>query len=383
MSEVVNTPRERRRVIGRIRGADAGPTLLCIGAMHGNEPAGVEALGRVCEQLDADAPMLRGEFVALTGNVSALRRDARFIHTDLNRHWIPAHVDALRNGTPPADRSVEDGELLDLLSEIDDAIATARGDVYFIDLHTTSGDSPPFSTIGDNLRNRALALQCPASIMFGLEEQLDGTLLEFLNRRGHVTMGFEGGRHNDPRSVDYAEAFIWIALAATGILSDPVDAPHVAKSRTLLREARGRLPRVLEVRHRHPVRIGDGFQMRDGYSSFQRVAKGEHLAHDHDGLIHAPESGRILMPLYQPQGDDGFFVMREFGTFWLVVSALLRRMRADLLFRLLPGVRHDPANPMTLVIDRHIARFYALEVFHLLGYRKRRVYDDVLVMSRR
>ncbi len=350
--------------------------------MHGNEPAGVEALKRVCEQLNAAAPTLRGEFVALTGNVSALQRRARFVDADLNRHWVPARVNALRNGTPPADRSVEDEELLDLLEDIEETIDAARGDVYFIDIHTTSSDSPPFSTIGDTLRNRAFALQCPTSIMLGLEEQLDGTLLEFLNRMGHVTIGFEGGRHEDPRSVDHAEAFVWIALTATGILGDP-GMPQVAKSRALLRKARRRFPRVLEVRYRHPVRVGDGFRMRDGYSSFQRVSRGEKLAKDHYGPIHAAESGRILMPLYQPQGDDGFFVMREFRPFWLWVSSLLRRARADLLFRLLPGVRRDPDHAGTLIIDQHVARFYALQIFHLLGYRKRRVRDDVLVMSRR
>ena len=52
------------------------------------------------------------------------------------------------------------------------------------------------------------------------------------------------------------------------------------------------------------------------------------------------------MPLYQPQGDDGFFVMREFRPFWLRVSSLLRRARADLLFRLLPAFDVIPTTPV-------------------------------------
>ena len=123
--------------------------------------------------------------------------------------------------------------------------------------------------------------------------------------------------------------------------------------------------------------------MRNGYSSFQPIPKGAHLAEDQTGQIYSPEAGRLLMPLYQKQGDDGFFVMREFRPFWLWVSALLRRMRADLIVRLLPGVRHDPDRGDMLVIDKRVARFYAIEIFHLLGYRKRRVHDAVLVMSKR
>lgn len=34
-------------VLGCLRGARPGPTLVCIGGIHGNEPAGVQALRRV------------------------------------------------------------------------------------------------------------------------------------------------------------------------------------------------------------------------------------------------------------------------------------------------------------------------------------------------
>ncbi len=383
MTGATDSLKARRRVIGRVSGHNPGPTLICIGSIHGNEPAGVDALERVCEELDVRRPALHGEFVALTGNVTALARRQRFLDFDLNRHWLPDRVTALRNGTPPAERSTEDTELLELLDIIDAAVADATGTVYCVDLHTTSGDSPPFATIGDTLRNRAFAMHAPAPIIVGLEEELDGTLLEFVNRLGHVTMGFEGGRHDDPKSVDYTEAVVWVAMAAAGVLVDPAEAQRIAAARALLRDAQAALPRVLEVRHRHPVEPGDGFAMRDGYASFQPVAKGDHLAEDRKGPIHAPESGRILMPLYQKQGEDGFFVVREFRPVWLSVSAILRRLHVDAFLRMLPGVRRDPDREGTLVINRGIARFYALEIFHLLGYRKRRVHDSVLVVSKR
>ena len=34
-----------KRIIGRYEGNEPGPLFLCIGAMHGNEPAGVQAIG--------------------------------------------------------------------------------------------------------------------------------------------------------------------------------------------------------------------------------------------------------------------------------------------------------------------------------------------------
>jgi hypothetical protein len=38
----------------------------------------------------------------------------------------------------------------------------------------------------------------------------------------------------------------------------------------------------------------------------------------------------------------------------------------------MPGVRRSRRRPDTLIVDRRVARWYVIEVFHLLGYRKRR-----------
>jgi hypothetical protein len=48
-----------------------------------------------------------------------------------------------------------------------------------------------------------------------------------------------------------------------------------------------------------------------------------------------------------------------------------------------PGVSRDPVHPGTLLVNGRTARWFALEVFHLLGYRKRRQIGDVLVVARR
>ena len=37
--------------------------------------------------------------------------------------------------------------------------------------------------------------------MLGIEEQLEGTMLEFMNNEGAVTLGFEGGQHETPRQL--------------------------------------------------------------------------------------------------------------------------------------------------------------------------------------
>ena len=123
--------------------------------------------------------------------------------------------------------------------------------------------------------------------------------------------------------------------------------------------------------------------MLPGYVSFQPITESDVLAKDARGDVRPPEAGRILMPLYQRQGDDGFFVVREFRPVWLAVSAFLRYLRMDAALHWLPGISRDPDRPDTLRIDRRVARFYALQIFHLLGYRRRRIEDGTLLVTRR
>jgi predicted deacylase len=372
------------RVVGRFLGKRPGPTLVCTASLHGNEPAGTTALQRVFAQLNEEEPLSHGEFVGIAGNLAALARRQRFIDIDLNRCWTKERVWALRRGRlTPEERASEDAEVEEILNEAERVISEAKEEVYFLDLHTTSGESPAFGTIGDTLKNRALALQFPVPIIVGLEEHLDGTFLEYVNSLGCVTMGFEAGKHDDPVSIDRAEECIWVALAATKILQQPERVASVALARQHLSAVSSSFPRVLEVRHRHPVEPGDGFAMERGYSSFQPVKAGELLAHDCRGSLAAFEDSRVLLPLYQEQGEDGYFLMREFSPLWLALSKWLRRLGLEAALPWLPGVRRDAEDRNTLIIDRRIARWFAVQVFHLLGYRKRRMDGDVLVVGRR
>jgi predicted deacylase len=387
MSIVVSTEPlsalEVDRVVGQLAGEAAGPTLLCTASLHGNEPAGLRALEKVFPRLEAERPRMRGEFVGLVGNLSAVALGDRFVDSDLNRHWSPAKVAALRAHEADALEDAEDLEAGQLLAEIDSAAARARGEVYCLDLHTTSGESPPFATAMDTLRNRRFALRFPVPHVLGLEEHLDHTLLDHLDGEGYITLGFEGGQHDDPRSVDHCAAAIWLALAETGVLIEPNAVPAVAEARERLATATKGLPQAVEVRHRHGLRDDDGFQMLPGFVSFQTISEGDLLGRNDRGELRAPEGGGILMPLYQRQGDDGFFVIRKFSTFWLTVSATLRHLRIDELLPLLPGVHRDRDRRGTLRIDRHVARFYALQIFHLAGYRKKRIEGNQLVVTRR
>jgi hypothetical protein len=370
--------------LGRYSGDD-GPTLICIAAIHGNEPAGVHGLRRVFERLEERRPPFRGTLVGITGNLTALAHGKRFLDKDLNRHWkadyivrISRHAAAGENGK----LGPEDRELLELREAIHDALPETPHPVHFLDVHTTSSQSVPFAVIGDTLPNRRFALRFGVPVILGFEEYLEGTLPEYAYELGCITMGFEAGRHDDPASVDHAESALWVALEAAGILSRR-DWPEIKQHRRRLHDVTKGVPRFLEIFDRHPVEQRDAFEMQSGYVNFQSIEAGQVLARDYETSVHAADTAVLFMPLYQDQGEDGFFLTRPVRPFWMKVSGLLRRMHLGAIAPWLPGVQRHPTRPNTVMVEPHIARWHVVQIFHLLGYRHRRSENGKRVFSRR
>ena len=300
---------ERRfpRLLGVHGGDTAGPLVIGIGGMHGNEPAGVLALRQALEALRSAKIPFRGTLAGLSGNRAALARCRRYIDEDFNRAWSRERVRRLRSRPPSADATSEELEQRELLAALDAQLAQRRGPVVCLDLHTTSAAGAPFVVIGDTLLNRRFAFHLGAPVVLGLEERLESTILNYLGEEGHVAVGFEGGQHESPSAVDLHLAAIRTVLATAGCVR--------AEDLTLPGDASGAAangaPPVVEVRYHHRIRAGDDFVMEPGFKNFQPVERGQILARDRRGPIRAAEAGQILMPLYQGQGTDGFFLVRR------------------------------------------------------------------------
>lgn len=369
------------RVIADVRGNVRGPSVVFVSGIHGNEPAGTLAAERVAAALEGLGSLLRGRAVFLAGNRVALAAGQRFVRRDLNRGWSQAELTRLRR-MPQREIGDEDQEQLELADALREVGRAQRGPLVVIDLHTTSAATAPFVTFGDTLRNRRLAMALPVPAIMGLDEVIQGALVGYCTERGHVGISFEAGQHRDPEAVERHVAAIWLLLVATGCLPGHA-LPELASHQARLSRASAGSPRVLEVLHRHVVGPHDEFRMRPGWKSFAPVSAGELVAEDAWGGVRTPQAGVLLMPRYQPQGEDGYFLAREVRPVWLRVSELLRRAGAARLAPYLPGVSRDPRGPGWLVVDPRVARSHVSDVMHLLGYRRRRSPDERPVFSRR
>ncbi len=381
--ETTGVKYELKREIGQYGDPNQDPWLICIGGIHGNEFAGVAAIQRVFQKLQQAQIPIHGNFIGIAGNLQALSKGQRYLRKDLNRMWVPERIDRLQDGPINGEfKLAEDREQAELFERLERILQPANRRLYFLDLHTTSSHSAPFAIFGDTLRNRRFARHFPVPLILGLEEVLDGVLIEYLTNLGHIAMAFEGGQHEAPESVDRLEAAIWIALMNAGLVRS-TDVPRAGQYDRLLAQACKGLPHVSEVVYRHEITPEDHFQMHPGFKNFQKIRKNQRLAIDRNGQIKAPANARILMPLYQGLGNDGFFLVRDVHPLWLKFSSLLRRLRIDKLIPYLPGIRRHPKDANTFIVNTVVARLFTIEVFHLLGYRRKLRVGKLLYVSKR
>ena len=374
-----STPvKERAHTIAYIEGDHPGPCVLFIGGVHGNEPSGVTALQQVADALPLHD--ITGTFIALAGNLPALRKGQRYEKQDLNRLWTEENIQQLSSGTfTPTDSDEE--QLKALYKTIDDILASERGPFFFFDLHTTSSDTPPFITVNDSLLNRSFTSRYPIPTILGIEEYLDGPLLSYYNELGYISFGFEAGQHEARSSIESHVAFIYLTLQFTGLLK--LNGGLFQKYYNLLSH-RGRYGHAFfEIYEIYKIHDGEDFSMEPGYSNFQKIRHGEHIANSNGHPIRPDADTTIFMPLYQNQGNDGFFYVKRTRHIFLKLSAWLRKIHADRLLLILPGVTRHPHRTDRLVVDKRVARYFTKPILHLLGYRARTIDKNNLYIDSR
>lgn len=370
----------RERVLIKYIKGNNFPTLVITICMHGNEPAALAAMKLLFSTDRIKEVDLKGNIYVLIGNMEALNRSQRFVHKDFNRVWSMENIELVRH--TPSKEWPELHELHELKSmdHLITSIVAKHGEqsLVFLDLHTTSADSPPFIPFNDAIMNRKLAENFPIPLILGIEEFLDGPLMSYVNDLGFPALGFEAGRHDDPFSADRHAAFAELFLHYLGMIDLNVNQIQDLKNTLTVgfKFAAG----FYEIIHRHGVVPFSEFKMAQGFRNFQAVNKHQVLASNRAGDITAIQSGLIFMPLYQSEGDDGFFIIRPVSKFWLWISTQLRKLNLLKGIAYLPGVRVDTLNPRIFWANPKITRFFPREIFHLLGFRVKRISSERLML---
>ena len=292
-------------------GPGAGPRLLVLGAVHGNETCGTVAIERVLRELqDGSLRIDRGRLtlVPVTNRVAYERR-TRGGDRNLNRDLSPK----------PNPRDNEDR----IANELCPLLAAHQ---VLLDLHSFHSPGQPFVMLGppDNagpLEPFAHAAWEEAfAVRLGVTRAVDGWLDTYARgaaRRGsgaHYGVGtteymraiggwgvtLECGQHDDPAAPEVAYQAIRRAVAHLALVDAPPPAP--AAMETL---------RLVEVVDReHPQ---DRFARE--WNSFEPVRAGEPVGWRADGRpVPAPADGFVVFPNTRAEpGAEWFYFAQRTG----------------------------------------------------------------------
>lgn len=283
-------------------GLESGTRLIVLGAVHGNETCGTQAIRRVITEIESGQLNLVSGSVTFVpvANPLAYARHQRMGERNLNRNLAPTETpiefeDRIANWLCPL--LAQHDALLDLHS-----FHTAGDPFVMLGPENNQGTLEPFARSAEET---ALALR------LGVHRFVDGWLdtyaagvarrlasgaaareagvhygvgtTEYMRAQGGIALTLECGQHDDPAAPHVAYQAIHNTLAHLA-LSAAAPPARVSGTEAL------RLYQVVDRDH-----AGDRF-VRD-WASFDRVRTGEAIGMRHDGtLVTTGHDGYVVFP---------------------------------------------------------------------------------------
>lgn len=289
-----------QRIIGKYSGKEEGPLLLVTAGVHGNEPSGVKALQQIFSDLEDQKPHFRGTFLGVAGNKKALEKNQRFIDEDLNRTWTEEN---LSKKHPTSQEQLEMREIIEVLKDYSDDDFKER---YFIDCHTTSSDSLPYISVQEVGDNDAFAHKFPLHIVRGFSDIVNGSIDKYFSKQKLTGFTFEGGQHEAENTLANQKGMILQALSEVNKLD-----LNAFLGNSELIDQFSEEQKTYKILYRHGLGDKDEFEMEPGFKNFEKISKGQLLAIQNGKEIRSEWDATIFMPLYQSQGNDGFFIIEQ------------------------------------------------------------------------
>lgn len=295
-------------------GLQAGSKLIVLGAVHGNETCGTEAIRRVLQELEhGDLTINRGTLTFVpVANPLAYQLKRRYGDRNLNRN--------MRVTANPQDFEDKLANVIYPLLQAHDTL---------LDLHSFHTPGTPFALIGPN--NNVGDIEPFASadaeeamaLALGVERFVEGWLetyavgvrerqargaeasvdygvgtTETMRRLGGIAVTLECGQHQETQAPQIAYTAIRRTLAHLRMTAENAPAPFAQ-------------PEVIRL-----YRVIDRLHPEDRFSrnwqSFEHIKQGEVIAYRRDGTqLAADKDGWIVFPNPTAQVDQEWFYLAE------------------------------------------------------------------------
>ncbi len=286
-----------------------GPSLVVLGAVHGNEVCGAHAIVRAIDDLThGRLRLLRGRLTLVpVANPLAFAQATREGQRNLNRRFLPQ----------PDPQDYEDRithQLAPLLAQHE----------VLLDLHSFHTPGDPFAMVGPRNNSGArepfarAAEEMALARALGAQQVVEGWLEvydraaglrgelpddegigtnEYTRSQGGYAVTIECGQHEDPEAIDVATRAIHGALAHLELAHVPAP-PRFA----------GPAARLKDV----VLRESPADRLAQDWHSFDAVQAGDVIAHRADGTpVAAPYDGCVLFPHPEAEVGQELFYLAE------------------------------------------------------------------------
>ena len=286
-----------------------GPSLVVLGAVHGNEVCGAHAIVRAIDDLThGRLRLLRGRLTLVpVANPLAFAQATREGQRNLNRRFLPQ----------PDPQDYEDRithQLAPLLAQHE----------VLLDLHSFHTPGDPFAMVGPRNNSGArepfarAAEEMALARALGAQQVVEGWLEvydraaglrgelpddegigtnEYMRSQGGYAVTIECGQHEDPEAIDVATRAIHGALAhleLVHVLAPPRFAGPAARLKDVV------------------LRESPADRLAQDWHSFDAVQAGDVIAHRADGTpVAAPYDGCVLFPHPEAEVGQELFYLAE------------------------------------------------------------------------
>ncbi len=208
----------------RLKANQVGPEIVIYGGIHGNEPAGVEAIIKFCQLLElSKINHISGSITFILGNPAAYILDRRFVDSNLNRVFdlspvdypevfapVPKTKTILQKSNYEKTRAREIQTYLSSLSRLD----------YSLDLHSVSvGDLR--MAICHQSQIQFLSEFTSFDIQWAYSSKcMTGTTMDEGIRRGAWSYVIECGNHSDPEAFKFGLEHILRLLSNLKVIDE-------------------------------------------------------------------------------------------------------------------------------------------------------------------
>ena len=286
-----------------------GPSLVVLGAVHGNEVCGAHAIVRAIDDLThGRLRLLRGRLTLVpVANPLAFAQATREGQRNLNRRFLPQ----------PDPQDYEDRithQLAPLLAQHE----------VLLDLHSFHTPGDPFAMVGPRNNSGArepfarAAEEMALARALGAQQVVEGWLEvydraaglrgelpddegigtnEYMRSQGGYAVTIECGQHEDPEAIDVATRAIHGALAHLELAHVPAP-PRFAGPAAQLKDV--------------VLRESPADRLAQDWHSFDAVQAGDVIAHRADGTpVAAPYDGCVLFPHPEAEVGQELFYLAE------------------------------------------------------------------------